>query len=203
MLWNKVQRSFLFGCFLHRIPSLSLAFLLSAAPAALFPHVEHEVHSPGFLLKSLPPWNMTLGCISPLMQVLSTEQRSSPFRSYFRGLRGHEIGYNFNIHPLRRINLMLIVVKLLWRIVFLAMSDLVCLFLCNSSYVSSSFIQSTWNCLDEIRFVIAAITKIVMGKAVAVYLQNAVSNSYILCWTLQIASLVMKKWSSCEHKRFE
>ena len=83
-----------------------------------------------------------------LMQVLSTEQSSSPFKSYFRGLSGHEIACNFNTYPLCRINLMLIVVKLLWRIVFLAMSDVVCLFLCNNSYVTSLFIQSTWNCLD-------------------------------------------------------
>lgn len=77
------------------------------------------------------------------VQVLGTEQRSSPFKSSFRGLRGHEIGCNFNTHPLGRINLMLIVVKLLWWIVFLAMSDVVCLCLCNSSYVTSSFVQST------------------------------------------------------------
>lgn len=112
---------------------LSPAFLLSVAPAALFPHVEHQAHPSGLLLNSLPPSNTTLGWISPLMQVLSTEQSSSPFKSYLRGLRGHEIGYIFNTHPLCRINLMLILVKLLWWIVFLAMSDLVCLFLCNSS----------------------------------------------------------------------
>lgn len=167
-------------CFLPCVPSLCPAFLLHVAPAALFPHVEHQAHPSGLRLNSLPPSNTTLGWISPLMQVLSSEQSSSPFKSYFRGLRGHEIGCNFNTHSLCRIDLMLIVVKPLWWIVFLAVSDLVCLFLGNSSYVPSSFIQSTWNCLDEIKFVIAAITKIITGKAVAVCLQNAVSNSYTL-----------------------
>lgn len=123
-----------------------------------------------------------LGLDLTLVQVLSTEQRSSPFKSYFRGLRGHEIGCNFNTHPLGRINLMLIVVKLLWWIVFLAMRDVVCLFLCNSSY-ATSFVQSTWNWLVEIRLLLLS-QKIRTGQAVAVCLQNAVQNS---CTLLNIA----------------
>lgn len=95
-LGTKTQRSFLFGRFLLCIPSLSLAFLLSVALAALLPHVEHQAHPPGLLLKSFPPWNMTLCWLSPLMQVLSTEQTSSLVKSHFRGWSGHEIRYNLS-----------------------------------------------------------------------------------------------------------
>lgn len=84
-LWTKTQRSFLFVRFWLCIPSLSLAFLLSVALAALFSHVEHQAHPPGLLLKSFPPWNMTLCWISLLMQVLSTEQTSSLIKSSLGG----------------------------------------------------------------------------------------------------------------------
>jgi len=86
------SKVFLFFCFLPYIPSLSLTVLLCVAPAARFPLREHQAHPSGLLLNSLPSSNTTLGWISPLMQVLSVEPSSSPFKRYFRGLKGDEIG---------------------------------------------------------------------------------------------------------------
>lgn len=151
MLWNKVQRCFFFTSYFFPSPWV----LLQCSPNS---SLAHRVHSPVLLLKSSPPGNMTLGWSSPLTEVLSTKWSSGPLKSCFRGYSGHEVGCDVNTSSVQG-NLGVncsetAVVDSLsgyeWSYVLTR---------CNSSYVTFSFIQSTWNFPDEIRFVIAAVKK--------------------------------------------